>query len=237
MTQDATTEASGPKASGKKSDLRVRLASAVVMLLVAGSALALGGGLLIGFILLIGLGLIYEFRKLVLAFAQTPRQRLLWMLGGLVYIGLACDRLLLLPAAARWTVILAVIATDTGAYFAGRSFGGPKIAPAVSPSKTWSGLFGGMAGAALVLVGAQGFVGEPLPGGPLPLPLTVAAGALLAVVAQAGDFFESWMKRRARVKDSSALIPGHGGLFDRLDGLLAVSVAIELIMTFRDMMQ
>lgn len=210
--------------SGTKSDLGVRLASAAVMLLVAGSALTLGGWPLLAFIVAIGIGLVYEFRRLVLAFAVTARQRLLWMLFGLLYIGFACDRLLTMAPDVRWTIIVAVIATDSGAYFAGRRFGGPKIAPAISPSKTWSGLFGGMAGAALVLAVASARFGVGLP-----VPLAVLAGCGLAVVAQTGDFFESWMKRRAGVKDSSHLIPGHGGLFDRLDGLLAVSAALELM--------
>ncbi len=111
------------------------------------------------------------------------------------------------------SLLLAVIATDIGAYFAGRSIGGPKIAPSISPSKTWAGLAGGMAGAALVLMlgRGNGMAAEAIGG-----------GAMLAIVAQAGDFFESWMKRRAGVKDSGKLIPGHGGLFDRVDGLLAV---------------
>ena len=129
-----------------------------------------------------------------------------------------------------------VVATDVGAYLAGRTFGGPKIAPRISPSKTWSGLFGGMIAAALVLVAIAWFELHPrmaVEGGcsvshtcptfaerAVPVALS---GFLLAVVAQAGDFFESWMKRRAGVKDSGRLIPGHGGLFDRLDGLMAVA--------------
>jgi phosphatidate cytidylyltransferase len=110
-----------------------------------------------------------------------------------------------------------VIAIDIWAYFFGRRFGGAKIAPAISPSKTWSGLVGAMLGAALVLYFAHGHDWR-----------WAFAGPPVAVVAQAGDFFESWMKRRAGVKDSGRLLPGHGGLFDRVDGLLAVLFALGI---------
>ncbi|WP_420145021.1 phosphatidate cytidylyltransferase [Sphingobium sp.] len=111
---------------------------------------------------------------------------------------------------AFWTLGL-VWATDIGAYFAGRSIGGPKLAPRVSPSKTWAGLAGGVL-AALVL----GFLLHRF--ADLPIQLAAASG-VLAVAAQAGDLLESWMKRRAGVKDSGTLLPGHGGVMDRLDGV------------------
>jgi phosphatidate cytidylyltransferase len=122
--------------------------------------------------------------------------------------------------------LLPVIAVDVGAYFAGRAIGGPKIAPKISPAKTWSGLAGGALLAGLVGVAAEMFdigPGALLPGYTVVALIgAVVTGILIAVLAQAGDFFESWMKRRAGVKDSGALIPGHGGLFDRLDGFIAV---------------
>ncbi len=244
MTDGPEIQGGGKAARSRNSDLRVRLISAVVMVLVGGAALSLGGLPLRLFIVLVGIGLLYEFSGLVRGFATSLPQVFFWMLGGVAYIGLACYSLIAMPALLRWTLIGAVIATDTGAYFSGRRFGGPKIAPAISPSKTWAGLFGGMAGAALVLlivwlavtlriVDAY-HMGLSLPDilGRYPLLAVglVLAGCGLAVVAQAGDFFESWMKRRAGVKDSGALIPGHGGLFDRVDGLLAVSAVIGVLM-------
>ncbi|MEL6486641.1 MAG: phosphatidate cytidylyltransferase, partial [Pseudomonadota bacterium] len=123
------------------------------------------------------------------------------------------------------TYLAPVIAVDVGAYFSGRAIGGPKIASALSPSKTWAGLAGGAAAASLVCIAvvASGWMPELGENASVTgLLLAVLAGVLVAVVAQAGDFFESWMKRRAGVKDSSALIPGHGGVFDRVDGFLAV---------------
>ena len=107
--------------------------------------------------------------------------------------------------------------TDVGAYFFGRAIGGPKLMPAVSPKKTWAGLAGGMAVAAGAGAVAASFGEEEVF-------RLMAASAALAVVAQAGDLFESNLKRRGGAKDSGNLIPGHGGLLDRIDGFLAVSL-------------
>ncbi|MEQ9608421.1 MAG: phosphatidate cytidylyltransferase, partial [Kiloniellaceae bacterium] len=98
---------------------------------------------------------------------------------------------------------------------AGRGIGGPKLAPRISPNKTWAGLIGGGLSAGLVGVLAAGFLGREAM-------LLVVGGMLLAVIAQGGDLLESWCKRRFGVKDSSHIIPGHGGILDRVDGLLAV---------------
>jgi phosphatidate cytidylyltransferase len=117
-------------------------------------------------------------------------------------------------------VLVCIWATDIGAYFVGRTAGGAKLAPRISPGKTWSGLIGGMAWAA-VASAATGYafgLGETLH--------LAIAGAALAVIGQAGDLLESAAKRRAGVKDSGRLIPGHGGLLDRIDGLMAVLVAV-----------
>jgi phosphatidate cytidylyltransferase len=119
-------------------------------------------------------------------------------------------------------VMLAVWATDTGAYAAGRTIGGPKLMPRVSPKKTWAGLIGGMAAAALAGWAVAAGFGAARPG------LGAGICAALAVIAQAGDLFESWVKRRYGVKDSGHLIPGHGGILDRVDGLLAAAPAFAL---------
>ncbi|WP_207478814.1 phosphatidate cytidylyltransferase [Arenibaculum pallidiluteum] len=120
-------------------------------------------------------------------------------------------------------VLLAVWATDTGAYAAGRLIGGPKLAPRVSPKKTWAGLLGGMLASGISAWAiARGFGAAS--------PATAAAlGAGIAVVSQMGDLFESWVKRRYGVKDSGHLIPGHGGLLDRVDGLLVAAPVFALL--------
>jgi phosphatidate cytidylyltransferase len=119
-------------------------------------------------------------------------------------------------------VMIVTWATDICAYFAGRAIGGPKLAPRISPNKTWAGLIGGMAGAALCgWLAARYFE--------LGTPFTLI-GAAMGAIAQGGDLYESWEKRRAGVKDSGTLLPGHGGVLDRLDGLLAVSVATTILL-------
>src|SRR5262249_46317865 len=113
--------------------------------------------------------------------------------------------------------------TDIIAYFVGRAVGGPKLAPQISPKKTWSGALGGVAAAIAAAVAVV------LAGG-LPNMAVVALLAVgLSIIAQAGDLFESVLKRRFGAKDSSQLIPGHGGLMDRLDGFLTAVVAATLI--------
>ena len=227
-----------------RSDLGVRTLSGVAMMSVAIAAIWIGGYAFMALVILVGIGVYWEFSKLVFSFADSTGKLILWLVGGAVYVGLACFTLLIFSApffgmTPAIFLIAGVIGTDVGAYFAGRTFGGPKIAPKISPSKTWSGLFGGMVGAALLMVVIQALIywgrldardhsDIYLTYGWKGLALT---GFALASVAQAGDFFESWMKRRAGVKDSGRLIPGHGGLFDRTDGLIAVAFVAGVIVT------
>lgn len=223
----------GAEAAPRKSDLMPRVLSAVVMLTLVGVDIWLGGWAFVAFVAVFALGVYWEWWKLARKLS-TGAGLALWMLGGAIYIGIAAVALVGLRAtglASAVLVLAAVIAVDIGAYFAGRSIGGPKIAPKISPSKTWAGLGGAVVACtavfALLLPTAAGAVFESLPASQTGA-VTFLCGGLVAVVAQVGDFFESWMKRRAGVKDSGALIPGHGGLFDRVDGLIAVCFAIGL---------
>ena len=239
-----------------KSDLGLRTISALVMLAVSGFALWAGGMAWMVFVLVIGIGVWFEWSALVLLMYPPGGKRTAWRYGGAVYCGIACAVLLALRdmpegVYAVLQIVGAVIGTDIGAFIFGRMIGGPKIAPLISPSKTWAGLIGGMIGATLALVAVSlvwsaglcdaVYPFEPLVDGKFAFdgpcsfitpPLnylhwyTLVAGVLVAVIAQAGDFFESWMKRKAGVKDSGKLLPGHGGLFDRMDGLLLVLVVI-----------
>lgn len=137
---------------------------------------------------------------------------------GVFYIAVPCVALIALrqeSAMATLHIITIVVACDIAAYFTGKALGGPKLMPSISPNKTWAGLIGGMFAAAMVAATVSKFTGSSF--GFLTWMLL---GALLAVTAQAGDGFASWLKRKADVKDSGALLPGHGGLLDRVDGLL-----------------
>ena len=115
-------------------------------------------------------------------------------------------------------LVLVVVATDVSGYFVGKTFGGPKFWPRVSPNKTWSGTLGGWVAAGLVGLGFVLFKGAPWGG--------VAVSVAVSMAAQMGDIAESAIKRHVGVKDSSRLIPGHGGLLDRFDGMLGASVFV-----------
>lgn len=151
-----------------------------------------------------------------------------WMAAGAVYIAFplaACEWLRLSGAFGREIVIwllIVVWASDTVAYLFGRTLGGPKLAPAISPKKTWAGLVGALVGATL----AGALVAYAL-GSRDPLAMAGVA-AVFGLAGQGGDLIESAVKRRFGVKDASRLIPGHGGLFDRMDALMAVFVVAAL---------
>ena len=186
---------------------------------------------------LLALGVLASGTVLAWALGQpTPFRRAVspaWLALGVAQIGLAGISLIHLRAdnaAGLSNVVflfLVVWASDIGAYLAGRHFGGPKLAPRVSPNNTMSGAQGGLFFAMAVGALAAYFSGMA----PSAAVLARAAGlaGLLGLVSQAGDLFESWMKRRFDVKDSSSLIPGHGGLLDRLDGMLTAAPAAALI--------
>lgn len=151
--------------------------------------------------------------------------RRLSMGWGLVYIGVPAFSLMVLSwvdVGLVFWVFIVTWSTDIFAYFAGRSIGGPKLAPRISPNKTWSGLIGGMAGAGLLGWLAAYWLALDWP--------FIWLGVPMGAIAQGGDLYESWVKRRAGVKDSGSILPGHGGVLDRLDGLLAVILATMAVL-------
>ena len=149
--------------------------------------------------------------------------------AGVLYVGIPVTALVWLRGS-DWVgradvlfLVFVVWASDIGAYAFGRAFGGPKLAPAISPGKTWSGAAGGLLAAMLV--------GEAVAATLSPSAIGRAASiaCALGIASQAGDLLESWVKRRFNVKDSGRLIPGHGGLLDRLDGLLAAAPVAAIL--------
>ncbi len=156
---------------------------------------------------------------IVAAMVLFPREQRIWMVAGLVYMALAmCFLSMLRDNEVRglpvvvW-LVLVVVAADVGAYFVGRMLGGPRLWRAVSPGKTWSGALGGLGLAVMVGVGFGQVSGWGLPR------IALLSG-LVAIASQLGDLLESAVKRRFGVKDASRIIPGHGGVMDRLDGVM-----------------
>ena len=151
-----------------------------------------------------------------------------WAPWGALYAGLPSIALVALRDApiGLWLILylFAVVwTTDIAAFFAGRAIGGPKLWERVSPKKTWSGALGGLAGAA-----AAGVLVAHLAGAPRLFPVLLVSIAL-SIASQAGDLFESALKRKFGVKDSGRLIPGHGGILDRVDGLVSAAVLAMMI--------
>ena len=194
------------------------VAAGVGALAVSGLALAFGRADYALVVLAVG----------VAAVIVTARHQRLWSVVGFCYAVAAELASVLVRVDGAYGfialifVLLVVWATDSGGYFAGRGIGGPKLWPRVSPKKTWAGAVGGLAGSLAVAAGFAAFgFGKMAP--------LLLLGAFLSIVSQLGDLFESAVKRRFGVKDSSQIIPGHGGLLDRLDGFVAAIVLAALV--------
>jgi phosphatidate cytidylyltransferase len=197
-------------------ELALRTLTGIVLVVAALLAAIEGGNILAVLVAAVATLMFYEWTRIVRGWGAA------WYMSGFFYALLPALALLWIRerdahglALLIWSFIV-TWSTDIGAYFAGRRFGKRKLAPTISPNKTVEGLYGGIA-AATILGGAFALATG------LGLPL-LALAPVLAVAAQGGDLFESGMKRRAGVKDSGTLLPGHGGALDRLDGLVPVAV-------------
>jgi phosphatidate cytidylyltransferase len=198
------------------------VASGAVALAIAGLSLALG---------LIDAALVVLVLGLAAVALLSPERRA-WTAAGFFYAGAAQIASVLVRLdqtcgfVALILILLVVWVTDIGGYFAGRGIGGPKLWPRVSPRKTWAGAIGGFL-ASLVISGGFAAFGFGKAGPILLL------GAVLSIASQLGDLFESAVKRRFGVKDSSHIIPGHGGLMDRLDGFVAAVILAAIFGVLR----
>jgi phosphatidate cytidylyltransferase len=197
-------------------ELFVRTATGLVLIAIALLAAVHGGDIFAYFVAAIATAMFFEWTRIVRGWGSG------WYADGFVYAVLPAVSLLWIRERGTdgldlliWAFII-TWSTDIGAYFAGRRFGKRKLAPSISPGKTVEGLYGGIAVATL-LGGAWALATG------LGLAL-LALAPLLAIAAQGGDLFESSLKRRAGVKDSGSWLPGHGGVLDRLDGLVPVAV-------------
>ena len=254
--------AASPAGSG--SDLPLRVASAIVLIVLVSWVTWIGGSVFAWFWALVSALVYFEYQRiccsglsrglgycgaglLLVAILATllldsfggvilatggavalfgwemVSRRSAWVAVGLLYAFLPF--LALTELRGDWPIGLVAIClvfacvwgADTFAYFSGRAIGGPKLAPSISPNKTWSGFVGGLAGS-VVLATIVVLVAGDEPG-----PWLLPAALVLSLVSQMGDLFESWIKRRFKVKDSGHVIPGHGGVLDRIDGLIFAS--------------
>ncbi|MGB9151536.1 MAG: phosphatidate cytidylyltransferase [Alphaproteobacteria bacterium] len=191
----------------------------LIVVMILGALVSASLGAMLGVVLTIALYLVSE---------REHKEQAGWIALGLPYMagsGLALMAIRATPVSGMglaFYLLITVCSTDIGAFAVGRSIGGAKLAPAISPSKTWAGLFGGMA-LALVL----GYLAALAFGAQHPA-VALILSPVLACVAQAGDLFESYFKRRSNVKESGDLIPGHGGILDRIDGLVFAALFAAL---------
>jgi len=218
-------------------ELTKRILSGVLLATVLLGDVWVGEGWFAALLLAGFLVALREFIRLIWRGWPGARARGIWVGFGVAYLGAAVWGL--------WTarstedgffiamlLFILVWATDIGAYAFGRAIGGPRIAPSISPSKTWAGYLGACVTVMVTVVVAFWWKLDLAPTAwSIYLPIALAASVLIVTVAQGGDFFESWLKRRAGMKDSGALIPGHGGLLDRIDGLLPVAILFGVAIT------
>jgi phosphatidate cytidylyltransferase len=219
-----------------RSNLTLRVISSAVMAPIAIGIAWLGGWPFVLFWTLAACIVLWEWTRLVTRSPGTASYTdfVLWMIAGLLYAGVIALAPVILrrdPALGFVAIVFlfaVVWVTDIAAYFAGRALGGPKLWVAVSPNKTWSGALGGALGgviAALLVVKVAGLVIAPM---------LVLVALALSIASQAGDLLESALKRQFGAKDAGALIPGHGGLMDRLDGFLTAVLAAVMVGLLRE---
>jgi len=216
-----------PATHWSKKPLTLRIISAAVLIPIVVVAVYAGGLAWALLVLLFAAVMIVEWCKIA---ARKPGAAP-WYALGVGYVFVPCVALIWLrghPTVGLqqifWIVALVIFA-DTGAYIAGRSIGGPKLAPRISPNKTWAGLGGAVVSAAIAGAITGFLMDRPS------VWMLVAVSGALGIVAQAGDLAESAFKRHFGVKDASNIIPGHGGALDRVDGLIAVAAAVAGINT------
>ena len=211
-------------ATGSRDSLPLRLATAAVGIPILAAAVWLGGIPLLLVTAAVAFLAIWELRGLL----RRYELRLLTSL--IVAVSLVAGLVLRESEdGLAWLgyAILITFASDTAAYAVGTLIGRNKLAPSISPSKTWEGAIGGIIGAAAVSAAFAWFIELDA----LPLVSAIALGAGLSVLGQLGDLAESWLKRTAGVKDSGQLLPGHGGILDRLDSLLSILPAVLVYVT------
>ncbi len=209
-------------------NLFLRIVSSAILIPFVTLIIFTGGMIFNAFILLIAILMAFEWSELTNPEKKLSDSPMKWKIFGIIYIFLPTFSLIWLRALENGERIViwlfaVVCATDIFAYCFGKIIGGPKLAPSISPNKTWSGLCGGIFGATIT-----GYLYCLITGTEHQLFLTIISSSL-AIYAQIGDLIESWIKRKFKAKDSGNLIPGHGGLLDRVDGIVAATPKVVFI--------
>lgn len=200
------------------SSLTLRLISSAILIPIVIAAIVMGGWVFAAFVFIAMSIAYYEWLHL--------SKNALIRLGGIFYLGAAGYAMLLLrdyTGGIEWCVflMLAIWASDSGAYLFGKTIGGPKMSPTVSPNKTWSGYIGALLSPALVMVICVHVLTPTVLIEQTPSPaMTFLAGIAIGIAGQSGDLLISYMKRKVGLKDTGNLIPGHGGILDRIDALI-----------------
>lgn len=218
--------------------LQQRILSALLLAPVTIAAVWVGGFVFYGVMAIVFAISVHEWSRLSL---RAGRVRWDLLALGVVYIASACGAAIWLRDHANnglyllLYVMFAIWACDSGAYMSGKLIGGPKMAPKISPNKTWAGLVGGCLGSAIVVTALTAFHKDGVMPTEAPVPVAhpymvhFIIGLVLAVIGQIGDLLVSVLKRRAGLKDTGNIIPGHGGLLDRIDALLLALIVFAAI--------
>lgn len=200
-----------------------RITTSVLLIISVGAVILIGGWAFIALMMVAAIFMDREWHYI--APASLP-----WKIAGIAYITLPIIAALALRDLALMALlfpIAVIVSTDIGGYIVGRLIGGKKLSPSISPGKTWSGLAGAVLAASVISLILSAFV--PWPDSTLN---ALLAGGIITLLAQSGDLFESYLKRKAGVKDSGTLLPGHGGILDRLDGYIFALPAYLLFLIF-----
>jgi phosphatidate cytidylyltransferase len=216
--------------NSKLVNLLQRSASAIILVPIVLSAVYFGGIVYKGLIVVMAILMAFEWSNIT-AKQTDSKQQFIWSLIGLIYILMPTVSLVWIREHSKgkeviFWLLANVWMTDIAAYFVGSTIGGPKLCPSISPNKTWSGLIGGVIAAAIVGMITAKYNHSAKP------EYLIILSATLGIYGQIGDLIESWIKRKFNVKDSGKIIPGHGGILDRVDSLVPVAPKVVFVLLF-----
>lgn len=211
-------------------NLFVRIITALILAPVVLVVVYKGGILFNSMVIIFAVLMSFEWNHLT-SKSYINKSPALWKVIGIFYITAPCVALMYIQNKHQghliiFWLLLTVWASDISAFFVGKIVGGPKLAPKVSPKKTWSGFLATLVVSYIIGIKSVTFFGSQSPKSLITLTITIA------IYAQIGDLIESWIKRKFEVKDSGSILPGHGGILDRVDGIIITAPKIAILLTF-----